>query len=40
MTERARRAVVLLALFDLLAWFLYFVVCAAPFGSAFLYVDF
>jgi hypothetical protein len=38
--KRLQRNLVALALFDLLIWYLYFVVCAAPSGSAFIYVDF
>lgn len=40
MKKRLRFGLVALVLFDLLAWYLYFVVCAAPAGSAFIYVDF
>ena len=40
MKKRLHFKIVALVLFNLLAWFLYFVVCAAPSGSAFIYVDF
>jgi hypothetical protein len=39
-TKRLQQKVVALAVFDLLVWLLYFVVCSAPSGSAFIYVDF
>jgi hypothetical protein len=38
--KRLHGKIVALALFDLLVWFLYFVICSAPSGSAFIYVDF
>jgi len=40
MKKRVSGSIVALVLFDLVAWYLYFVVCAAPSGSAFIYVDF
>jgi hypothetical protein len=40
MKKRLSGAIVALVVFDLLAWILYFIVCAAPAGSAFIYVDF
>jgi len=38
--KRLHVRIVALVLFDLLVWYLYFVICSAPSGSAFIYVDF